>query len=183
MGRSGLKSDHKVANFCYEINNLKKEWDSSLDVGGHNRTVRELIGHVRAIGRAGEPEAVFATERAFLEHEQKYQISTPEQSKSLKNALVQLAGAESTLAELRDDPGIYRNYAFTHTVSPKNRIGDLPKDQARDYFRSQHARLTNLRKSPQDELTHKLYEARREALQSAEKTYIELQREVLDMPA
>ena len=182
-GQLGSKSDNQVSDLCHEVNHLRKDWSSFAIVSGHDEAMRALIDHVRKIGRVDGSGEVFAMERAFLQHERDYEVRTPKQKKSVENALVQLVGAESALSELQDDPEAYRNYATKHAIPPKNRIGELPRDSARDYFRSQRARLTNLRKSPHDDLTHKLYEVRREALRSAEKTYIELQRETLGLPA
>ena len=184
MDLNGSRSDRKIIVGCYQVDNFKRSRDENLFAVGYGKKMSDLTDYVRKVGRAGDPGKVFSMERAFLEHEQEHAIRTPEQGKSVNNALTQLAGAEATLAELRDNSERYRNYASTHAIPPKNRIGDLPRDSARDYFRSQRARLTNLRKSPLgNALDYRLYEVRREALQSAEKTYIELQRKALDLPA
>lgn len=184
MDLAGSKSDSKISDLCYREHNLKEEQSFALDTGGRNEVLLELTNYVRGVSRAGKPEAIFAVERAFLEHEQKHAIRTPEQGKSVTNALSELTGAEATFRDLGGNPEAYRIYAATYAIPPKNRIGDLPRDSARDFFRSQNARLTNLRKSPHhDDLTHKLYEVRRESLRGAEKTYISLQRKVLGLPA
>ena len=180
MDLNGSKSDEQISDACYEVDNFRKAHDENLFATGYGEKMSELMDYVREVGGTGEPQKIFAIERAFLEHEQKHAIRTPEQRKSVENAITQLMGAEATLTELSGDPEGYRNYASTHAIPPKNRIGDLPRDSARDYFRSQSTRLTNLRKSPLGhELDYRLYEARREALRGAEKTYLALQRKVL----
>ncbi len=62
---------------------------------------------------------------------------------------------------------------------PRNRKADLPFDEARQALASHRARLANMDKSRLTDEEKELVDARRDAVQSAEKQYIELQERAL----
>ena len=62
---------------------------------------------------------------------------------------------------------------------PRNRVGKVPRDQARQFFASQNARLVNLDKSRLSEAEKRVLKARKENIETARKLYEALQRKAL----
>ena len=127
----------------------------------------------------GDIELILETERILLEKELERMPNSLEREASLGTALRDLDAALEAFQKLRDDPIAYKALDRDHSL-PKNRIGDVPDDQARQFFRSHRTRLKNFRTgrmtSHEEE---KAYKARSRAIGIAERLYDARQREVL----
>ena len=97
--------------------------------------------------------------------------------KSLNNAMDELDAALRMVERVRKP----EEYRFTNEDADleKNRVGDLPNDQARQFFRAQFARLKNIDKSRLSDSEKEVLKARRDNLRVAELHYIRLQEKAL----
>ena len=76
------------------------------------------------------------------------------------------------------DRAAYREFSEGFSL-PRNRIGGVPRDEARQFFRSHAARLLNQDKSRLDESEKRVLDRRRLNMRHAEKLYAALQERAL----
>ena len=100
---------------------------------------------------------------------------------SLEASLAEHAVATRMLGTVRD-PKEYRRVDATHRL-PKNRTGGVPRDEARQFFRSHAARLLNQDKARLDESEKRVLDKRRLNMRHAEKLYSALQERALGIEA
>ena len=143
---------------------------------------RKHVGSfVRQAIREGDVGLILEAERTLLAQEQENVSQTSEDFGSLEMAIGDLDAALEALAKLRDDPEAYK--ALDRDLSrPKNRRGDLPDDQARQFFRSHRTRLRNRKRGRATLSEAAVLEVRVKAVSEAERQYIALQRAVLGIP-
>ena len=116
-------------------------------------------------------------ERCIIEAELEYHGNSSIMIKSLNNAMDELDAALRMVERVRKP----EEYRFTNEDADleKNRVGDLPNDQARQFFRAQFARLKNIDKSRLSDSEKEVLKARRDNLRVAELHYIRLQEKAL----
>ena len=129
-----------------------------------------LLTDVKAISESGSAELIVAMEKALAQHDLEYYANSKTMTGSLKTALSEFAMIERQLAKV-DDPEKYKATDQSSGLA-KNRSKGLPLDEARQAFKSHHARLVNLDKAPLDDLQKKLIEARKSGFHRAEQQYI-----------
>lgn len=100
---------------------------------------------------------------------------------SLKTALDELKAAEALLPKAADFI-LYKAVDEAHSL-PKNRIGGVPRDEARQFFRSHDARLVNMDKSRLDDEEKVIVDERKRNIRVAEKGYMALQQKTLGVAA
>ena len=100
---------------------------------------------------------------------------------SLEASLTEHAVATGLLETVRD-PKEYRRVDAAHWL-PKNRTGGVPRDEARQFFRSHAARLLNQDKARLDESEKRVLDQRRLNMRHAEKLYAALQERALGIEA
>ncbi len=100
---------------------------------------------------------------------------------SLDTSLSEHAVATRMLDRVRD-PAEYRKIDATFSLS-RNRIRGVPRDEARQFFRSHAARLLNQDKSRLDESEKRVLDKRRLNMRHAEKLYTALQERALGVEA
>lgn len=159
-------------------------------MAGRNRTppalklqkVRtEVLAYVKAVGKSGDLDQILLVERALLGNDLESHANSGAMKSSLEAALAELAAAERLVGKVRS-PETYRETDAAHSL-PKNRIGDVPRDEARQFFNSHTTRLVNWDKSRLDVEEKKIVDARKENMRSAGKVYAALQRQALGLPA
>ena len=116
-------------------------------------------------------------EHYILEAELEYHGNSSIMIKSLNNAMDELDAALRMVERVRKP----EEYRITNEDADleKNRVGDLPNDQARQFFRAQFARLKNIDKSRLSDSEKDVLKARRDNLRVAELHYIRLQEKAL----
>lgn len=142
-------------------------------------TRKELLEHVKAVGKSGDLNAILAVERWFLQNDLDRHANSTAMTNSLKAALAELDAAEALHTKVRD-PSAYKATDEDHSL-PRNRVGGLPKDQARQFFASHAARLLNQDKSRLEPEEKRLVDARKANMRAGEKLYAALQREALGL--
>ena len=100
---------------------------------------------------------------------------------SLETSLAEHAVATRMLDRVRD-PAAYREVDANFSL-PRNRTGGVPRDEARQFFRSHAARLLNQDKSRLDESEKRVLDERRSNMRHAEKLYVALQERALGIEA
>ncbi|GAB6053100.1 hypothetical protein JCM17960_19200 [Magnetospira thiophila] len=140
---------------------------------------KEILAHVVAVGKSGDLDLILATERTLLENDRNRHSNSKAMKGSLETALDELASAGRHLARVRE-PEAYRAIDEAHS-RPKNRIGVLPRDEARQFFSAHAARLLNQDKSRLDEDEKRVVEARKRNMRAGEKLYTTLQIQALGL--
>ena len=138
----------------------------------------ELATAVVAVREGGDVTAILQAERVLLRDEYDRFANTATMKGSLEAALEEIEAALATVAVV-GDPDVYRQRVDeTHRVR-KHRIGDVPKDGARMFFRGHRSRLSNLTKARGTDEEKAVLVARGANMSVAEKIYAMLQREAL----
>ncbi len=140
---------------------------------------KSICRTLNAIGQTRDVGLILKAERGLLENEIAFYSNSPAMAKSLDNAMSELKGAETTYQKVLT-PATYREIDEAYQ-SHKSRSGDLPKDEARQFFKSQNARLMNMDKTRLDEGEKAVIEARRDNLRAGEIAYIALQKQALEV--
>ena len=154
-----------------------QEANESRPVQNLRKARRRLLAHVREVVQGGDLEQIVATEKFIVEGDLSRYANSKAMISSLKNALVEIAAIERHI-DIVKNPASYRAVDHVHRL-PRNRKADLPFDEARQALASHRARLANMDKSRLTDEEKELVDARRDAVQSAEKQYIELQEQAL----
>ena len=137
----------------------------------------QLLILVKETARGGNAEQIVALEKTIIKNDlDRYSNSKP-MADSLKAALNEFAVIKQQLG-IVDLPQKYKSVDAAYRL-PKSRNKGLPMDEARQSFRSHVARLGNLDKSRLDDTEKKIIDARKAAIQTAEKHYIERQARAL----
>ena len=138
----------------------------------------ELAVAVVAVRERRDVAAILEAERLLLRDEFDRFANTPTMEGSLEAAMDEL---DAALAMVRVvvDPAVYRERVDeTHRVR-KHRIGDVPKDDARTFFRGHRSRLDNLMKARGTDEEKAVLAARSASMRVAERMYASLQHEAL----
>ena len=152
LGAPGALDRHKTAR--------RKQWDMFQTIGGD-----------------GSLEDILTAEKNLLAFELTHYANSKAMSGSLTEALSDLSITQ-TLVETILDPSACRAIDASH-LRGKNRLNGLPRDEARQFFRSHGTRLLNLDKGRLDKLDKQIIDARRANMRTAEKSYIALQKTAL----
>ena len=137
----------------------------------------DLISTLKQIRDGRDLRTLLQAERQRLFYEAAHYANTPQTKTSVRNALPDIDLAIN-MADMVEDADSYRvvNQAFRHA---QNRVGSLPRDEARQVFKSHAMRLRGLDKA-RGTLEHKyVLEARRTNLSAAKELYEELQKAAL----
>ncbi len=138
----------------------------------------DLVAAVVAVREGGDVAAILQAERALLRDEYDRFANTATMKGSLEAALEELDAALATVGVVGDADAYRVRVDETHRVR-KHRIGDVPKDDARMFFRGHLSRLSNLTKARGTDEEKAVLVARGANMRVAEKIYASLQREAL----
>lgn len=140
-----------------------------------------LLHKLQAVGATKDLDALLLAEKLILNNEKEFYADTPVMESSLSHALTEINAALTLVGKVRE-PGLYKSVTDDYYQTIKNRIGGLPKDEARQFFRSHHSRLTNHEKSRLSDDDKQLIRARKANLNQAKANYVELQKNVVLTP-
>lgn len=132
---------------------------------------------IKEIGETGDIAIILTTEKTILTNELRLYGNSPGMKSSLESALLDLGQAEKHL-DLVQDPKRYKE--LNELIQrPKNRVGGVPKDEARQFFEAQNKRLLNQDRSRLTDTEKKTLDARRDNLYKAKNQYIVHQHKAL----
>lgn len=106
---------------------------------------RRLLQALQKVSASGDLATTLLAEKLILKNERDHYADTSAMESSLDNALFEIEVALE-LVNTVQDPGAYTAVADSHKL-PRNRIGGLPRDEARQFFKSHRSRLENHEKS------------------------------------
>ena len=135
---------------------------------------------VREGSRENDVEHILKLERSLLLRETDNIAYSQATQDALSMAIGDLDAALETFEKLRDNPEAYKTLDRDHS-RPKKRIGEVPRDQARDFFRSHRTRLRNFATGRTTESEEEMLKVRSYSLGVAERLYSALQHEVLGL--
>ena len=138
-----------------------------------------MLETLKAIGQSGDLSLILTAERGFLENDLQQYANSPAMRSSLTTALLEMKAAERLLGKV-SDPGAYRQIDEEHSL-PKNRAGDLPRDEARQFFSAHAARLLNQDKSRLDDDEKRVIDQRKRNIRAGHDLYKALQRAALGL--
>ena len=177
MARTGSTID-EVYKLQVAVGVAVQDLRESGDAGRVATAETELAAAVVSVRERGDVAAILEAERVLLRDEYDRFANTPTMKGSLEAALDEV-NAALAMVKLVDDPPAYRSRVDeTHRVR-KHRIGDVPRDDARMFFRGHRSRLGNLMKARGTDEEKAVLAARSASMRAAEKTYESLQHEAL----
>ncbi|MDR0787355.1 MAG: hypothetical protein LBG44_05760 [Gemmatimonadota bacterium] len=141
------------------------------------RAQTSLATITRSIGKQGNLLEIVAAENAFVLNEKERHANSSGMKASLEEALKDLSRIDRGIGYVTD-PVKYRIVDSVHD-KPEHRISGVPKDEARQGFTSQHARLQNLGKSRLSAEEKGVLSMREANLKIGGKLYGEMQRKAL----
>jgi hypothetical protein len=156
------------------------ERDRTLPAHELRKVRLKMVDQVRSAGKAGDIDFILAVERKLLENDLDRHANSPAMANSLKTALSDMSIVEKHLALVRD-PIAYRVIDEGHS-RPKNRVGGVPKDEARQFFHSHATRLLNLDRSRLSPEEKQLLDQRKVNMRAATGLYEGLQRDAMGLP-
>ena len=137
----------------------------------------KLLSVLHDAAKLQDIDALLAIERIFLEEEREHLAESPKKTASLNKAVREIDAAITMLTHVRS-PEDYR-LADIYFSLPHNRLHDLPKDQAHQFFASHATRLGNVEKHRLEDGERKLIVARIDNIKMAQQLYTEFQRQAL----
>lgn len=140
---------------------------------------KDLLEALQAIGAGGNLVAMLESERVLLKDEYARFANTADMKGSLETALVELDGAAAMVPLVRD-PAEYVRVDATHRFRT-HRIGKVPRDDARMFFRAHGTRLQNLSKARGTDAEKAILFARQRNIRVAENAYRHLQHQALGL--
>ena len=150
--------------------------------GRSARASRVLIqDYLDEARQSGDVGVILDAEGEIIRYELQRHANSQAMRTSLEASLAEHAVATGLLATVRD-PKEYRRVDAAYRL-PKNRTGGVPRDEARQFFRSHAARLLNQDKSRLDESEKRVLDQRRLNMRHAEKLYAALQERALGIEA
>ena len=141
---------------------------------------RALVAALAEVRAGGDATAVLEAERVLLRDEYDQFANTPTMKGSLAAALEEIDAALAMVKLVADPPAYRSRVDQTHQVR-KHRIGDVPKDDARMFFRGHRSRLGNLMKARGTDEEKAVLVERSASVRAAERMYQSLQQEALGM--
>ena len=134
-----------------------------------------------ATARLGDAEKILKIEQVLLQNELTFVASSPAMTSSLNTAIQELDAALKLFEKVKS-PKTYQELAAGYTLD-KNQIRGLPRDEARQFFKSHQVRLRNLDKGRLSDSERDVLSTRIDNIKSAERLYEQLQEQALDIKA
>jgi hypothetical protein len=164
---------------------LEAGWSKALSSSANAMRLQKeranLLKHVREVGKSNDLALMVATEKAIVNGDLEHYANSKGMVSSLNAALLELAGIERLLT-IVDDKQEYSWIDQAHSF-PKNREKGLPLDEARQAFKSHHARLSNLDKARLSDDEKAIIDARKSNIFQAGKLYAQRQAKTLGVDA
>ena len=147
----------------------------------HAATAERVVNALSRVAQSDDIDVILDAEMAALRFEKDHRVNSSGMDASLRTAMRDLKIAKVSLDLVRTASD-YRlvNSAYQRESS---RVGSLPRDEARQFFRSHFARLLNQDKAGLDQRDKRILTYRRQNIRRAEKLYIGLQRVALGFAA
>ncbi len=138
---------------------------------------KQIVKLLQAIHRTRDIDMIMSAEKAINLHELQYYTNSKPMESSIKQTLSSIKSTEYMLDLIQNKPQDYIIMANTYN-EPKNKIDDLPNDEARQFFKAQSVRFVNMSKAPLSTDKKATIEARKYNIRVAEEIYTQMQKNV-----
>ncbi len=142
---------------------------------------KDIYMQIKEIGKDGDIDTILAAELKILENEYALHSNNRVMDGSLEIAIIEAKATVALLPKVKSMES-YRSVDESFSL-PKNRLNDIPRDEARQFFKSHNARLLNLNKSRLSPEEKKIIDIRRNNIRIAGKIYIAQQKQILGIAA
>ena len=149
-------------------------------ISGLHEAQRGLVQALQNVGASEDLETILLAENLILKYVKEHYADTPIMIESLDLALNEIEAALELVSKVQD-PEAYRAISDSY-ILPKNRIGGLPKDEARQFFKSHRSLLEIYEEARSMGLDKEIIGVRKKNLDVARANYIELQKIALANP-
>ena len=161
----------------------------ALTTSALHRNVGNVVEELRSnektllleVSRSADVKKILDIEQALLQKELTLVASSPAMTSSLNTAIKELDAALKLLEKVKS-PNTYQELAAAYTLD-KNQIRGLPRDEARQFFKSHQVRLRNLDKGRLSDSERNVLSTRLYNIKSAERLYEQLQEQALGIKA
>ena len=140
---------------------------------------RDILDHLEDISRKRDLGELLFVEKAILRNDLDRHANSKAMADSLKEGLAGITAAEKLVA-IVDDSVSYGVIDAACNLR-KNRVGGVPKDEARQFFKSHTARLLNWDKSRLSADEKRILDRRKANMRLAEDLYAARQRRTLGL--
>ncbi len=137
----------------------------------------KIYKQIKEIGKDGDIDTILAAELKMLENEYALHSNNRVMDGSLEIAIIEAKATVALLPKVKSIES-YRSVDESFSL-PKNRLNDIPRDEARQFFKSHNARLLNLNKSRLSPEEKKIIDIRRNNIRIAGKIYLAQQKQTL----
>ena len=141
----------------------------------------DIASYLKTLAERGGLENLLAAEKAILQNDLNRYANSRAMTDSLREGLAGMAAAEK-LVSIVDDRAAYGVIDAACNLR-RNRIGGVPKDEARQFFKSHAARLLNQDKSRLDPEEKHILDRRKVNMRRADDLYAARQRGTLGLEA
>jgi hypothetical protein len=146
----------------------------------HEASVMDTIQRLRKDAADRNTELLIEAESLMLAHSLARDANSPEETKSLENAMKQIGDCKKAFGLLKNDPEAYQKVEATYSAKQKDNSG-LPNDAAREFFKSHKTRLDNNLRSAVSHADKLLIRQRKDNLAVLQQCYVEMQKQALTM--
>ncbi|GHU07404.1 hypothetical protein AGMMS50225_04260 [Betaproteobacteria bacterium] len=150
-----------------------KEVAETQAARGLNEARAVLLRHLHEVGNSNNLELIVATEKTIVQGDLVHYANSKNMESSLKAALSELEAIQRLLA-IVGNKSRYIHVDESYSLS-KNREKDLPVDEARQAFKSHHARLNNMDKTRLSDDEKAIIDVRKSNVFRAGKLYAQQQ--------
>ncbi len=133
--------------------------------------------YIVALIRKGDLDGILTAEKFHLQTERTILANVAEMKSSLDSAIMQIEAAIA-VAKIACDSERYKILADGYTT-PKNTIGGVPRDEARQFFKAHAMRSKNRQTAPAGIDEREIQNLRNSALKAAENFYVSRQKKAL----
>ena len=141
---------------------------------------KDLATNLRQVGATNDIDLILQAEHSILRNDLQHHVTSQSMESSLERALTEHDHITRELLHRVRDPVAYQETDIRHRF-PKNRLGDVPYDEARQFFRSHLTRLDNMDKARLDRHEKAVIHERKTNMRIAERIYTRLQKEALGL--
>ncbi len=139
---------------------------------------KQIVKVLQAIYKTRDIDMIMSAEKAINIHELQYYTNSKPMESSIKQTLTSIEITNKLIDVIHNKPDEYIIRAKSYEEA-KNKIGDLPNDEARQFFKAQSTRFVNLSKAPLTTDKKATIEARKINIRLAGEIYTDMQKNVL----
>ncbi len=139
---------------------------------------KQIVKVLQAIYKTCDIDMIMSAEKAINIHELQYYTNSKPMESSIKQTLTSIEITNKLIDVIHNKPDEYIIRAKSYEEA-KNKIGDLPNDEARQFFKAQSTRFVNLSKAPLSTDKKATIEARKINIRLAGEIYTDMQKNVL----